>query len=240
MQPNACAIQKIKGDMTPGQQSGANEGASARKQNDLPPEIKEIIWPALQAGGLSGMSGILVGAFAGVIRSSTPILFALASGIQWFTLGTTFWASRGFILQAWGKEKVTPQEKISASAVAGGIGGTAGGLLRGRRNVIPGAIMFAIFGAAGQALYNVADARQSRQSRWVESGEKPKNSWLDSKWSPLKVLTDTEYEDMLQEKLLRVNAEIALIDENIEALRAQERELAAKNASKEPGSSTTE
>jgi hypothetical protein len=53
------------------------------------------------------------------------------------------------------------------------------------------------------------------------------------------VLTDTEYENMLQEKLLRVNAEIALIDENIEALRAQEREMAAKNATKEPGSSTT-
>jgi hypothetical protein len=54
MQPNACAIQKIKGDMTPGQQSGANKGGSPRRQNDLPPEIKEIIWPALQVGGLLG------------------------------------------------------------------------------------------------------------------------------------------------------------------------------------------
>jgi hypothetical protein len=96
--------------------------------------------------------------------------------------------------------------------------------------------MFVIFGATGQALYNVVDARKSRL---VESGEKPKNSWLDSKWSPVKVLTDTEYENMLQEKLLRVNAEIALIDENIEALRAQEHEMAAKNATKEPGLSTT-
>ena len=34
---------------------------------------------------------MLVGGFAGIIRSSTPTLFALASGIQWFTLGTTFW-----------------------------------------------------------------------------------------------------------------------------------------------------
>ena len=101
--------------------------------------------------------------------------------------------------------------------------------------MIPGAIMFAIFGATGQALYNVVDARKSRL---VESVEKPKNSWLDSKWSPVKVLTDTEYENMLQEKLLRVNAEIALIDENIEALRAQEREMVAKNATEEPGSST--
>jgi hypothetical protein len=43
----------------------------------------------------------------------------------------------------------------------------------------------------------------------------------------MKVLSDSEYETMLREKLLRVNAQIALVDENIEALRAQERQLAA-------------
>lgn len=37
------------------------------------------------------MSGLIVGGFAGVLRGSTPFLFALASGIQWFTLGSTFW-----------------------------------------------------------------------------------------------------------------------------------------------------
>lgn len=44
----------------------------------------------------------------------------------------------------------------------------------------------------------------------------------------MKVLSDKEYEEMLREKLLRVNAEIALVDENIEALRVQEREIEAK------------
>lgn len=87
--------------------------------------------------------------------------------------------------------------------------------------------MFAIFGATGQAIYNRADARDSER---VESGESDKkNSILNSKWSPIKVLSDAEYEDMLREKLLRVNAQIALVDENIEALRAQERQLAAEN-----------
>jgi len=42
----------------------------------------------------------------------------------------TFSVSRGFFIHAWGKDKVGPGEKISASAIAGGIGGTAGGLLR--------------------------------------------------------------------------------------------------------------
>lgn len=98
----------------------------------------------------------------------------------------------------------------------------------GRKNVIPGAIMFALFGAAGQAVYNMADARNSELS---QSPEKDlKDSWLNSKWSPMKVLSDVEYEAMLQEKLLRINAQIALVDESIEALRIQELEMAAKKS----------
>ena len=85
--------------------------------------------------------------------------------------------------------------------------------------------MFAIFGATGQVIYNRADARNSEQVETVNSGKK--SSILNSKWSPMKVLSDSEYENMLREKLLRVNAQIALVDENIEALRAQERQLAA-------------
>ncbi|KAH8806365.1 hypothetical protein F5882DRAFT_391836 [Hyaloscypha sp. PMI_1271] len=226
MQPNICAIQKVKGDMAQ-PQSSSRETGPPQSSDKLPPEILEIIWPALQVGGLSGMSGMLVGGFAGVIRSTTPTLFALASGIQWFTLGTTFWASRGFVIHVWGKDKVGPGEKVSASAIAGGVGGTAGGLLRGRGNVIPGAIVFALFGATGQAIYNWADARNSEVVERGKSGKK--NSILNSKWSPMKVLSDSEYENMLREKLLRVNAQIALVNENIEALRAQERQLAAEN-----------
>jgi hypothetical protein len=58
MQPNICAIQKVKGDMAQPQPSGT--GGEPRRPNDLPPEILEIIWPALQVGGLSGMYSILI------------------------------------------------------------------------------------------------------------------------------------------------------------------------------------
>ncbi|KAK0124228.1 hypothetical protein ONS95_009204 [Cadophora gregata] len=227
MQPNACAIKKAKDDMSQPSRPGEN-GDAPRRRNDLPPEVLDIIIPALQVGGLSGMSGLLVGGFAGVIRSNAPFLFALASGIQWSVLGGTFWASRGVVLHAWGKEKVTPREKASASAIAGAVGGTAGGLLRGRRNVLPGAVMFALFGATGQVLYNMADTRNSERSQALEEERDLKTSWLNSKWSPMKVLSDAEYEAMLQDKLLSINAQIALVDENIEALRNQKREVAAK------------
>lgn len=123
---------------------------------------------------------------------------------------------------------MTPKEKFSASAIAGGVAGATGGMLRSRGNIIPGAIMFSIFGAAGQAIYNRADANH------VENPEKKnlKDSWINSKWSPMKVLSDAEYEGMMQEKLLRVNADIALIDESIAALRIQEEACKKEQAAK--------
>jgi hypothetical protein len=73
--------------------------------------------------------------------------------------------------------------------------------------------MFAIFGATGQAVYNWADARNSEQAE--KGGSDKKNFILNSKWSPMKVLSDN-------------------VDENIEALRAQERQLAAENDKRLP------
>lgn len=97
--------------------------------------------------------------------------------------------------------------------------------------------MFAIFGAAGQAIYNRVD---TRNSELAEKGpSERKDTILNSKWSPMKVLSDSEYEDMLREKLLKVNAQIALVDENIEALRTQERQLAAENEKRLNGSTDT-
>lgn len=40
-----------------------------------------------------GSAGFLVGGFAGLSRLTTPGLFALASGFQWFALGSTFWGT---------------------------------------------------------------------------------------------------------------------------------------------------
>lgn len=60
------------------------------------------------------------------------------------------------------------------------------------------------------------------------------DSWLRSKWSPLKKLTDDEYLDMMSEKMLRVEADIALIDDRIAELRDAEEK--AKEAVSESGS----
>jgi len=46
----------------------------------------------------------------------------------------------------------------------------------------------------------------------------------------MKVLSDKEYEDMLREKLLKVDVEIALVDESIAGLRKRELEEENKEA----------
>ena len=43
----------------------------------------------------------------------------------------------------------------------------------------------------------------------------------NSRWVPLKAISDEDYEKMLGEKLVRVEADIALIDEQLASLRAQ-------------------
>ncbi len=82
--------------------------------------------------------------------------------------------------------------------------------------------MFAILGAGGQTIYNMAEARQNTGGRSASRSDNGKG-WLDSKWSPVKVLSDSEYERMLQEKLLRVEAEIALVDESLDELKNQDK-----------------
>lgn len=67
---------------------------------------------------------------------------------------------------------------------------------------------------------------------WPSAGANStsKTSWLDSKWSPITRLSDEDYEKTLQEKLLRIEADIALIDDDIQALRAGEKgEIGGKN-----------
>lgn len=103
----------------------------------------------------------------------------------------------------------------------------------GRANIIPGMIMFSLFGFAGQHLYNALDSRQSSRilsSPTSTQGDVPSENavrdqprWkriLNSKYSPMKVLSDEQYEEMLREQLVRVDAEIALVDEEIEKVRA--------------------
>ncbi|CAD0081692.1 unnamed protein product [Aureobasidium vineae] len=181
-----------------------------RNQVARSPQAESIIGPALKIGALS--AGFVTGSVAGVIRNSPPLLFGLGSGIQWFGLGTTYWGTRSFIFQAWDTGKgLTKSDKTSASTIAGGVAGSGVGLLT--------PIMFSLFGFLGQTVSNYYD-----KTDMPISDEPQLNFWqrfASLKWMPVTVLKDGEYEDMLRERQLKLEAEIALVDERIEALKMQ-------------------
>lgn len=80
----------------------------------------------------------------------------------------------------------------------------------GPRNILPAALIFSALGAAGQSAANLLDTQEQKEAK----------SLLARKWSPIKPFSDEDYKAMLEEKLLGIEADIALLDEKIAAIRA--------------------
>lgn len=80
-----------------------------------------------------------------------------------------------------------------------------------------------VFGTLGAGSSYVSQLTQG-------AGPKQKTSWLDSKWSPMQRLSDKDYLDKIEEKILRLDADIAIIDENIAALKDTSSDSSTKSA----------
>lgn len=93
----------------------------------------------------------------------------------------------------------------------------------GRANAIPGAIMFSLLGAGGQGIVNSVEARRSRETHGDSSEPAEAKPGFIARWSPLKPLSDEKYLAILQDKVLRVDAEVALIDEEVQRLKTVEK-----------------
>ncbi|KAJ5993301.1 hypothetical protein N7451_009025 [Penicillium sp. IBT 35674x] len=172
---------------------------------------------AVKVGALSGTAGLIYGGAAGVIKSPNPVIHSLSCGIHWFACGSTFWWLRSNIIKLHFQDQASSKERAYVSALSGGIsGGLVTRLMGGR--LIPGLVVFSLLGFCGQTAFNKVDAWQ------VERAQNPSNSkpfvqrMADSKWIPLRNLSDDEYRGILSEKLLGIEAEIALLDEKIEDL----------------------
>lgn len=96
----------------------------------------------------------------------------------------------------------------------------------GPRNILPAALIFSLLGVGGQLAVN------KRASSHDAAPQDESGSWLNFKWSPMKKLTDAEYEHILSEKLLELEAEIAIVDDNIAELKAQKEQQKASLASR--------
>lgn len=106
--------------------------------------------------------------------------------------------------------------------------------------------MFSLFGFGGQHAYEWLDAMRSekvREAREVkEKGEETETLMQrlgKSKWSPMRTLSNEEYEALMREKILKVEVEIALLKDRIETLKkekvleeAKKKEIALEEAKK--------
>lgn len=91
--------------------------------------------------------------------------------------------------------------------------------------------MFTIFGLTGQAIYNKIDARhttstlQEQKLTAAEREEMKTQGFMDrilrSESSPVKKLTDDEYKGLLRKQILVIDADIAIVDDEIAYLRGR-------------------
>ncbi|KAI0200694.1 hypothetical protein F4808DRAFT_427557 [Astrocystis sublimbata] len=197
---------------------------AAQQEMPSPTELWQIGARSLQTGMFTGGVGLVFGAGVGIVRSAPPALFALFAGLQWFALGSSYTASRDLLHHAWGgEENMRSSDLMKASGVAGGVSGMVGGLIRGPKNVVPGILVFGTLGAGASYV--------SQGSRLAEGHDaRPKTSWLDSKWSPMQKLSDKAYMEKLEEKLLRFDAEIAVIDDNIALLKSSQSSVSSQTS----------
>ena len=140
----------------------------------------------------------------------------------------------GILRHASERAQSDPSAKIKASTLAGA---TTGCLLafaqRSPRSAIPGVLIFSTLGFAGQKLFEKIDTDRTARFADVDgptdevANPQLKGWWgfvdrlAASKWFPLKRMSDAEYETHLQERLIAVEAEIAVIDDRIEEIRGK-------------------
>jgi hypothetical protein len=90
-------------------------------------------------------------------------------------------------------------------------------------------LVWGLVGFASQSAYNFADARHTLSvakelQREATGGLGFWDRAMRSKWSPVTRLTTEEYENMLRERLLAIEADLALVNEEIEKLERMKRE----------------
>lgn len=95
---------------------------------------------------------------------------------------------------------------------------------------MPGIVVFSLLGYLGQSSWNMIE-------RWrLESaGTKPILQRIaDLKWAPLRSLSDDDYKHILSEKLLSIEAEIAILDEKIQQLQQEKMAQNRESWSQQP------
>lgn len=89
--------------------------------------------------------------------------------------------------------------------------------VQGNRGLASSVVFCSVATSGGQLLLNTFTGRKRKPEADLEDGH-----WLGGRYSPLKQLSDEEYIHMMDEKILRVDADIALIDDRIKDLKQKQ------------------
>jgi len=177
----------------------------------------QILASSLKVGALSGIGGFTYGGVSSILRASPhPVVRSISFSIYWFTCGSSFWWIRSNIINLHFENNAAPHERSYTSALSSGIAGGGVTRLMGGR-LIPGVVIFSTLGFLGQASWN-------KLEKWQEANiDRPSKPFLqrlaDSKWIPLRSLSDDDFRNLLNEKLLNIETDIAMIDEKIKQLQ---------------------
>ncbi|KAK6351727.1 hypothetical protein TWF718_004874 [Orbilia javanica] len=197
----------------------------------------------LYIGFATATCGGLVSALVATLKNNPRSrLYVVGTTLNCFILGTGFSITRDVFSKRVFKyphdDSIESHEKIILSgASAAVVGGTWGAVIGGRRNLLPGLITFGLAGLGGQAVLNAIEASRNQEelngnkALSIETPEKGGilSRILNSENSPVRKLTAEEYVAKMRDKQLMVDAEIALVDEEIERLTKKLKEENAKN-----------
>ncbi|KAK6535141.1 hypothetical protein TWF694_001619 [Orbilia ellipsospora] len=182
-------------------------------------------------GAIAGSSAGLIGAIVATIRGHPrKSIYVIGTSLNCFALGSGFYAirelySRKLFKFDAGQPQRGRDKIILTGAAAASTAAIWGAVIGGRRHAIPGFLVFGITGSAAQLVYNIIDSNKKNDTA-TDQVHMEQNSKggiisqiLTSQNNPIRLLTKEEYIQKLQEKQLVLDADIALVDEEIERLR---------------------
>ncbi|ORZ23201.1 hypothetical protein BCR42DRAFT_404232 [Absidia repens] len=197
---------------------------------------KEIAQHVFLGTGVSVLAGATTGATLAVLKNKSVKAYAASTGINCGVFGATFFIIRESFLSYQRKQNPSYGLKDSetrdiddlvSSAMAGV---TTGGLLsatfRGSRGVLPGCLLFGTICTGGQLLYSAAN--RWRQDTIINSGymNLPADKDIPTKklwdyieipsWSPVRKLSNDEYNALLDSKLKTLEEEVKQIEREMQ------------------------
>ncbi|KAI9263241.1 hypothetical protein BDA99DRAFT_559798 [Phascolomyces articulosus] len=194
----------------------------------LADRIKQTSQTVISGTSMAVLAGATTGATVAILRNAPVKQYTISTALNCGVFGATFFIVRETFANhqrsknpRFGlKDSQTRDfDDLMSSTLAGA---TTGGLLsavyRGPRGVLPGALMFGTICAGMQVLYTTGNRWRQEAILGAPEVEEQKSIW-DSftmpSWSPIRMISDDEYEEMLDTRLKTLEMEVKEIEREL-------------------------